>query len=219
MSDIFREVDEEVRQDRALAFWNRYQLWFLVAAALVVIATAGWRFHLHRQQALAEETGARYLAAVQASRDGRPADAAASLDAIAREGTPGYRQLAALRAADEYTAVDASRALKSFEALASDTSLDPLFRDVARLRAGMLRLDAGDSRGAQAYLTPLAGGNNPFRSTARELLAAAAISADDFETAGRWLDEIVRDPAAPQDVRGRAEAFLGLVRSGRRAAK
>lgn len=216
MSDIFREVDEEVRQDRALAFWNRYQLWFLIAAAVIVIATAGWRFHQSRQQAFAEETGARYLAAVQASREGKSADAIGFLEGVVQNGTPGYRQLAALRLADEYGATDGKRAIEAYDKIAGDASFDPLLRDAARLRAAVLVLNTGEVKDGINRLTPLAGANGTFRSTARELLATAAISADDYETAGRWLDEIVRDPAAPQDIRQRADAFLALVHAGRK---
>ena len=219
MSDIFREVDEEVRQDRALDFWNRYQAWLIVLAVAIVLAAAGWRFYESRRQVRAEEAGAQYLAAVDASRAGRTAESIAALDDIARNGAMGYRQLAALRAAGERAPADAAGALKAFEAIDSDATFDPLLREVARLRAGVLRLDAGDMPGAQALLSALAGAASPFRSTARELLATAAISHDDLDAAGRWLDEIVRDPAAPQDIRQRAEAFLGLVRSGRRSAK
>ncbi len=41
MSDIFQEVDEDVRRDKAAEFWKKYQNVILAAAALVVLA-AGW---------------------------------------------------------------------------------------------------------------------------------------------------------------------------------
>jgi hypothetical protein len=60
-------------------------------------------------------------------------------------------------------------------------------------------------------------GDNPFRFSAREALALAALKHDDFETAGRQLDTIVVDPQAPASMRQRAEALLALVRSSKRA--
>lgn len=216
MSDIFREVDEEVRQERAVAFFQRYQWLLLALAVLVVAAAAGWRIYAAHRQGLAEADGAAYRAAVQFSQAGKPDDAIAMLDRLAREGTPGYQRLAALRAADEYVVVDRVRALKGFDILASNNYLDPQLRDLARLRGAMVQIDAGETGDAQARLTPLAGANGAFRTTARELLGVLALAADDFSTAGRWLDEIVRDPAAPQDTRQRAEAFLALVRAGRK---
>ena len=44
MSDIFQEVDEEVRRDKAVEFWTKYQNSFSPLALLIVLATAGYRF-------------------------------------------------------------------------------------------------------------------------------------------------------------------------------
>ena len=42
MSDIFQEVDEEVRRDKATEFWKKYQNQILAAAVLIVLASAGF---------------------------------------------------------------------------------------------------------------------------------------------------------------------------------
>lgn len=44
MADIFREIDEEIRQDRALAVWNKYQNVIIAVAVLIVVAAGGWKF-------------------------------------------------------------------------------------------------------------------------------------------------------------------------------
>ena len=49
-------------------------------------------------------------------------------------------------------------------------------------------------------------------------MGLAALRAGDLEGAGRWFDMIVADPAAPQGLRERAGAMLGLVASGAKAA-
>jgi hypothetical protein len=59
--------------------------------------------------------------------------------------------------------------------------------------------------------------DNPFRFSAREALALAALKHDDFDAAGRQLDAIVVDPQAPASMRQRAEALLAVVRSSKRA--
>ena len=41
MSDIFREVDEDVRRDKALQFWSKYQTLF-IALALAAFAVEIW---------------------------------------------------------------------------------------------------------------------------------------------------------------------------------
>ena len=43
MSDIFREVDEEVRRDQAVQLWRKYQNYVIAAALIVVAATGAWK--------------------------------------------------------------------------------------------------------------------------------------------------------------------------------
>ena len=219
MSDIFREVDEEVRQDRALEFWNRYQTLILAIAIAIVIGSGAWKFWQGQQQKAAEAADEKYQTAMFASRDGKSAEALAGFQALAKDAPKGYATLARLRAAGELSATDKPGAIKAFDALATDASLDPLFRDDARLRAALLRVDGADRKEMEERLTPLAVGGGAFRSSARELLALVAMRDNDLEAAGRWLDQIVTDTGAPENVKQRAEAFMGLVRSDRKPAK
>lgn len=219
MSDIFREVDEEVRQDRALAFWNKYQTPILILAVLIVIASGGWRFWQAQQQKAAEAADEKFQAAMVLSQDGKRAEALAGFEALAKDGPKGYATLARLRAAGELALTDKAAAIKAYDALGADASLDPLFRDDARLRAALIRVDGADRKEMEERLTPLAAGGATFRSSARELLALVAMRDNDFDAAGRWLDQIVTDNEAPATLKQRADAFLGLVRSERKPGK
>jgi hypothetical protein len=209
MSDIFREVDEEVRRDQAAQIWSRYQNLFIGLAVLVVAATAGWRFYDHYRTRQAEDAGAKYQAALALARDGKTAEAEGAFEQIAKSGPKGYATLARLREAAEYSGGDPAAAVKAYD--------DPLFQNLARLRAALLRLDEADARELEGRLAPMIANDNPFRFSAREALALAALKHDDFDAAGRQLDAIVIDPQAPASMRQRAEALLAVVRSSKRA--
>ena len=43
MSDIFQEVDEEVRRERLMQLWKRYGNFVIAAAVIVVLGVGGWR--------------------------------------------------------------------------------------------------------------------------------------------------------------------------------
>ena len=215
MSDIFKEVDEEVRRDQALAFWNKYQNQFIALGLIVVAAAGGWRWYQNQQRAAAEAAGARYEAALQLSRDGKASDADAALQEIIKQGPAGYALLARFRGASELAATDKAKAVSIYDGLANDNAVAAPMRDVARLRAAMLRVDEADAAEIKNRLEALAAPGAPFRNTARELLAFAAFKANDFEAAAKWLDAIVVDAQAPQSIRARAEALLGLVSGGK----
>ncbi|MEA2758960.1 MAG: hypothetical protein QOH65_1573 [Methylobacteriaceae bacterium] len=217
MSDIFREVDEEVRRDQAARIWGRYQSLFIGLAVLVIAATAGWRFYDHYRTKQAEEAGAKYQAALALAREGKAAEAEGALERIAKGGTKGYALLARLREAAELSGSDPTAAVKAYDAIAADGTIDPLFQNLARLRAALLRLDEVDGKEIEGRLGPMTGNDNPFRFSAREALALAALKHDDFDAAGRQLDTIVVDPQAPGAMRQRAEALLAVVRASKRA--
>ncbi len=214
MADIFREVDEEVRRDKALEFWKKYQVYLIALIVLVVAGAGAWRFYETRSRAQAEAAGTRYEEAAQLVRDGKTAQADEALRAIIAEGPPGYALLARFAAASNLAGGDADKAVGLYEGLANDSSVNSTLRDVARLRAAVLRLDTADYREMRTRLEPLTQVGGAFRNSAREYLAIAAFKANDLGAAGKWLDAIVVDQDAPAQIRARAEALLGLVTAG-----
>jgi hypothetical protein len=117
-----------------------------------------------------------------------------------------------MRAAEEMSLSDPAAAVTALDLLAVDPSIDPLWRDLARLRAGMLRVDSADKSEVEQRFAPLLNGS--YRFTAREFMGLAAIKRGDFEEAGKLFDQIVVDPNAPADLRQRVQGFLSLVRGG-----
>jgi hypothetical protein len=219
MTDFFREVDEEVRRDRALKFLQKFQIPLIAVTVLIVAATAAWRLYDSWRTNQAETAGAAYEAAEQLATEGKPTDAAAAFQAIAGKGPSGYVLLARFRAAATIAAGDPALAVKDYDGLAADATIGPLLQDVARYRAALLRLDAADPKEMDERLAPLTRTSDPFHNSARELLALSALKANDFKAAGNWLDMIVADPQVSDDTRQRAEALLGIVADHQTASK
>src|ERR1700731_2086220 len=213
MTEFFREVDEDVRRDRVLRYWTKYRYLLIALAVLVVAGTAGWRLYGHNRDEAAQAASAKYEAAAQLSRDGKSAEAAAAFDALSKTAPKGYAILARLRAADESAASDPQAAIKAYEELAADPSFDPSFKDFAKLRTAMLRLDSDGPLDFERRFAPLASDSFPYRHQIRELLGLAALKRNAFDTAGNWFDGIVSDPRAPAGGHMRAQALLGLVQS------
>jgi hypothetical protein len=215
MSDIFREVDEEVRRDQALKFWQKYQIPVIVLAVLIVASSTGWRLYQNWRTQQAEAAGARYEAAIQLLRDDKKTEANKAFDDIINAGPSGYAMLARFKQANALALSDPSAAIKLYDSIALDGSVAPMLQNLAQVRAAILALDLPNLADAKHRLEPLAQTGGAFRHIAREFLALAALKADDYEAAGRWLDEIVVDAQTPQTLRQRAEVLLGLVASGK----
>ncbi|MGX5736104.1 tetratricopeptide repeat protein [Bosea thiooxidans] len=214
MADIFREIDEEVRRDKAAELWKKYGWVVTALAVLAVLAVAGWQFWLHRENQASQAVGARLEAALKSSRDGDGTQAETILKELATGAPTGYRQIARFRLAAETAKRDATAGVAAFDALAADASLEQVYRDLAKLRAGILRVDLSPFPEVKAALEPLATPQGVWRHSAREFLGVAALKANLFDEAGRWFDAAITDPQVPQALRQRVDLYLALVRGG-----
>jgi hypothetical protein len=219
MTDIFHEVDEDVRRDKLVNLWRRYQTPIFVIAFLIVAATGGWTYYENERLKAAEAANARYQAATALARDGKRAEAVAAFEAIAKDGPKGYAALARLRAAGELIAIDKAKAVAAFDAIADDKNVDKLTQEVARLRAAMLVMEDGDRQKLELRLGPLMTSSGPFRYSAQEWTALDALENGDFDEAQRVFDMLLSDRSAPQAMRQRATAYQGLLRAARGLVK
>jgi hypothetical protein len=212
VADIFHEVDEEVRRERLHRLWERYSIYIIAVAVLIVGGIGGWRGYEWWIGKQAAAAGAKFEAAVALSEAGKHAQAQAAFAQLATGDAPGgYRTLARFRVAAELVAEKPAEAAKAYDALAADPSLGSSLQDLATLRAAMLRVDTASFADMQLRLAPLAAEGRPFRHTARELLALSAWHQHDYAAARKYIDMITGDPAAPPLMRARAETLAALI--------
>ena len=210
MSDIFHEVDEEVRREQLKKLWDRYGNYAVAVAVLLVVAVAAWRGYLWWEAKKAAEAGAAFEAAATLAEAGKPSEAEAAFAKIAADGTAGYRHLARMREAAELAQNDTKAAIAAYDQIAADNSVGPVLQDLASLRAGALLIDAGSYQEAQRRLEPLAANDRTFRHTAREFLVLAAWRAGDGAAAKRWFDLIMTDAQTPAATRSRVEMLMAV---------
>jgi hypothetical protein len=214
VADIFHEVDEEVRRERLQKLWDRYGIYLIALAVLVVVAVGAWRGYEWWQAKKAATAGAAFESALSLSEEGKHADAEAVLGKIAAEAPAGYRMLARLRAAAELAEIKPDDAVKAYDGLAADTSLGATLRDLAAVRAGMLIVDSAQLADMQRRLDPVSEPGRTFRHTARELLALSAWRNHDFTAARRYIDMIATDAESPPGSRARADILSALITAG-----
>ncbi len=213
MSDIFHEVDEDVRRDKAENLWRRYQTPIYVVAFLIVAATGAWSYYQDKRQKEAEGANARFEAAAALINEGKVAEGAAAFDALAKDGPKGYAALARIRAAEART--DRAQALSELNAIAEDKNVDRLTQEVAMLRAALLVLEEGDRVKMERALGPLMTSGGAFRFSAQEWNGLDALANDDYDEAERVFDVLMSDNDAPQSMRQRASAYRGLLHAKR----
>ena len=210
MSDIFREVDEEVRRERLRQLWERHGNLIVAAALVVVLAVGAWRGYDWWETKKAAESGAQFEAAVVLAEGGKQDEAQAAFAKLAQEGSSGYRILARFREAAERAKTDPAAAANIYATLAADSSLGVSLQDLAAVRGGLIMVDTAPFPELTAKLEPLTAANRPFRHTAREILAVGAWRAGDAAAAKRWFDVIATDTETPAGTRQRIDVLMTL---------
>jgi hypothetical protein len=213
VSDIFREIDEELRRDNLLKLWSRYGR-YIVAAAVLVLAVAGgivaWRDH---QLSERRAQSARYASALAMARDGKEGDAAKVFSAIA-QGGGGYAILADFEdAALLAKSGDRATAGAAYDRIAAQGELDPALRGLALLLSVMQGMPEADPHSTIERLAPLTASGNPWRPTAVELTAVARLKAGDKTGALELYKSLADDLTAPQNLRARAAEMAAALAS------
>ncbi len=211
MSEIFDEVQEEVRREQLKKLWERYATLIVTVAFLIVAGVGGWRGYLYWEGKKAQEAGAQFEAAATLAEQKKSAEAEAAFLKIASEAPQGYRTLAKFRAAAELATRDVPGAVKLYDAIAADRNASAAEQDLAALRAGALLVDTAPYAEIKARLEPLTGPNRTYRHSAREMLAVSAWRNKDMTAARQWIDTITTDLLSPQTLRSRMEALLALL--------
>lgn len=211
MSELFDEVDEEVRREQLKKLWDKYSIVFIALMVLIVAGVAGWRGYQYLEGKKAAEAGAAFEKASELSDQDKHAEAEAAFIALAAKAPAGYRTLARLRAAAEAAPRDAKAAARMYDDIAADRSLGGEWQDLARLRAAGLLVDSASYADMQQRLESSATPKSTFRHSAREMLALSAWRNNDLTAARKWLDAIAEDGETPPGLRSRAEALAALL--------
>jgi len=211
VTELFDEVDEEVRRDQLKKLWDRYSLYIVALAILIIAGVGGWRGYQYLEAKKAAEAGDAFNKAVELSDQNKHAEAETAFTDLAAKAPSGYRMLARFRAAAETANRDPQAAAKLFDDLAADRSVGAEQQELARIRAAGLVLDTAGYKDMVQRLEPSTGPGATFRHVARELLALSAWRANDVAATRQWLDMIALDGETPPSMRSRAEALQGLL--------
>jgi hypothetical protein len=218
VADIFHEVDEDLRAERAQALFKRYAGLGVLVLVLILAGVGGWQTWRWWQNRQDLAVAGEFLAAMRTADATGPAAAAqrpasiAAFEAVAARSPEGYRTLARLRAAGlKADAGDAAGAATLWDQVSADGSADPLLRDLASLLWVQHQLGSADPAALDVRLGPLLASDNPWRFLAAETQALLLMREGKSDAARDSVRRLSLDPRAPEGIRGRADALLNRL--------
>jgi len=211
VSEFYDEVDEEVRREQLKKLWDRYSIYIVAVALLIIAGVGGWRGYQYVEAKKAAEAGVAFNRAVELSEQNKHEEAEKAFADLASKAPYGYRLLSRFHTAAEVANRDPKAAAKMFDDLAADSSIGGEQQELARIRAAGLLVDSATYPEMKQRLEPDTVPAATFRHSARELLALSAFRANDTNSARLWLDQISADSDTPPSLRSRAQALQALL--------
>ena len=218
MDNFIQELEEDLRRDRYMALWRKYGRAAVALALVAVIAVAVgvvWREYRGGERMKDSMAYNAALALIDPGAPPSPAaaeSAMAGLRAISQSGSDAYAALARLQEAGLLNKTGKTdEAIAIYDAMAANSGVDSLFRDLARVLRVLATLDKDDPQQLTARLAPLIEARNPWRYTALELTALVAQRSGDAAKARDLYANLADDPTAPRQLRARAAEMLAVL--------
>ncbi len=209
MTDIFREVEEDVRRERFEKFWKSWGNYLIALLVLVFVGIGGWEYWQHADQQAREKAADQLIAAQRISNARDAANAFHDLS----DAPKGYAKLARLAQANAMLASgQRDDAIALYKQIAAEDTGN--IGMVARLRAAWGLADSATRPMLAELLAPLNQPGSAWRQEAQEVLAYADYRALDLKDAQAKYLALSLDPEAPDQLRARAKAMAAFLKTG-----
>jgi hypothetical protein len=213
VTDIFQEVEEDVRRERFEKLWKQYGDYIIAGVAALAVGVAGYKLWDKYQYQQRLEASKTFMQAVQAADTGNVQAATATYGKLVKSGPGGYAIVAKLGQANSQLATDnRSEALTIYKSVADKDSSQ--LGAVARIRAAWIMVESAPKSDLEAWLAPLNVQSNPWHFMAREIMAYADYRAGALAVAGTEYRQLADDKDAPSGLRGRANAMAIFIKAG-----
>ena len=217
MTDLFEEVEEQLRSDRYRALARKAAPWILaLAAGALIIALGVWGWQQYRQQTT-DKASVQYGLAQSALAQGDAGKATELFAAVSKSPAKAYASLALMQLGGLKMVSSRPDDLKAAVALfdqAAAAAPDDVLGDAARLKSAFAILDTAPYAEVEGRLSPLIKEGRPYRVQAREALAFAKLMKGDSAGARGDFVVIANSLDSLEGARQRAKAAVELIDTG-----
>lgn len=210
MSDILRQVDEELRQDRLLNLWRRYRLYLIVGLIFLICSIIGYQINKSIKQSIYEEIVEKYISSSDL------ADLEKSnkiLNDVGEANQSLISGLAKIKIAnllmENGNLLDGRNSLLE---VINDNNTEQIAIDLAIYFYLMSDLKGIQQNEINKYLTNEKIENSSFKYLYRELIAIKNLLSGKRNQSIENFDNLIKDSNTPRDIVIRANKFVDSIK-------
>ena len=208
MSDILRQVDEDLRKDRLLNLWRSYRIYIVGSIFIILISLSGYQYFLSSTQSKNEAIVEQYINSINSI------DVNTSIEQLIElneSDNPFIKGLAKLKRAELYFVTEnKEQAIELLESISFDKSLNQIIRDLALYKYLMIQLDTLDKDLYFEIIDSQDLNVSKFKYLFKELKALKYLIEGDQINSLEIFETIISDEDCPIDLKKRSEKFIKI---------
>ena len=210
MSDILRQVDEELRQDRLLNLWRRYRLYLIGGLILLISSVLGYQINNSVNQSFYEDEVEKYISTSDISDFNQAIENLGEITNSNQLLISGIAQIKIAILLMENGKIQESKA-KLLEIVNEDKT-DTILTDLAIYFYLMSSLNDIPMDEINTYLTINKLENSSLKYLFKETIAIKNLLAGNIKISKEKFNELLSDENAPRDIVVRAAKFLDTIK-------
>ena len=210
MSDILRQVDEELRQDRLLSLWRRFRVYLIGGLILLIGSVLGYQINKSVKQSFYEEEVEKYIISSDLVDFNQTIEELGKIENSNQLLISGIAQIkiAILLMENGKKQESKNKLLK----IIKDGKADSILTDLAIYFYLMSSLNDVSMDEINTYLTNDKLENSSFKYLFRETAAIKNLLVGNIKLSKEKFDELINDENTPRDIVIRANKFLDTIK-------
>lgn len=211
MSDLFREVDEALKQEKMELFWQKYKNYIIIFCVSLVLGTAISVFWKQHKESQYKEKTAEFYNIIIKEADSKETGKEQTQETITQlksfiESAPGGLEIMATlnEAALEHKNGNVDKAISTYESIIKDHSSDQSIVNLANIYIGYITITDEQRHQAFSHIEKLTETKTPWKFLAKEVLSLRLIQEKKLDDASKQIDELINDPETPDTIKQRS---------------
>ncbi len=210
MSDILRQVDEELRQDRLLNLWRRYRIYIIGGLILLIGSVLGYQLNKGINQSFYEDEVEKYLSTTDLVDFNQTIENLGKIENSNQLLISGIAQIKIATLLMENGKMQESKA-KLLEIM-NEGKVDTVLTDLAIYFYLMSSLNDISMDELNKYLTSDKLEESTYKYLFKETIAIKNLLVGNIKISKENFNELISDEDTPKDIVIRAAKFLDTIK-------
>ena len=213
MSNLFNEIDDDLRQDRLKTFWATYKNSIYAAVIVISLVLIGSEAYQYYSKSKTEKSGLILSQIIESVSDKELGLTSDYIDELLESGTSDYRTYALLLKSDNFISQNKLDDARETYIDLIKKAENSLIRDLAKLKLSYLNVDNDSFEQIQGELSSIVENDNPLSLFAYEVLAMSAYKHGLYERGVEYLNIIITNDKTTNGMFDRAQMMLKVMDS------